>query len=138
MLEVNPRIRIPLTEFEFSFSRSSGPGGQNVNKVNSKATLRWRLMESSSLPLDVRSRFTATFGSRLTAEGELVLTSDRYRDQPRNADDCLEKLREMLLAVAEPPRPRKATKPTKVSKRRRADAKRQRGEVKRNRGRVRD
>lgn len=138
MLEIPPRIRIPLSELEFSFSRSSGPGGQNVNKVNSKATLRWAILASPSLPEDVRERFIATFGSRLTADGALVISSDRFRDQPRNMDDCLEKLRELLAAVAEPPRPRKATKPTRSSKRRRVEGKRHRSDVKRARGRVRD
>ena len=93
MLIVNSRLQIPLSEFEFTYVRSSGPGGQNVNKVNSKALLRWPVIRSASLPPDVRERFLRRFASRLTTEGELLINSQRYRDQGRNADDCLEKLR---------------------------------------------
>jgi len=100
VLTVNPQIDVPHTEFEFSFARSSGPGGQNVNKVNSKAMLRWPVRANLSLPAEVRQRFLARFGSRLTVDGDLLITSQRYRDQGRNVADCLEKLREMLLVVA--------------------------------------
>src|SRR5580700_11337552 len=103
VLTVNSRIQIPHEEFTFTFVRSSGPGGQNVNKVNSKAVLRWGVMQSRSLPAEVRHRFISRFGRRLTGEHELVLTSQRYRDQGRNVADCLEKLKEMLSAVATRP-----------------------------------
>ena len=124
MLEVNARVRIPLREFHFSFSRSSGAGGQNVNKVNTKATLRWQVEHSPSLPDDVRQRFVQRYRRRITHEGELVLTSQRFRDQGRNVADCLEKLRAMLEEVSRAPRPRKRTRPTKASKERRLQAKR--------------
>jgi ribosome-associated protein len=130
MLLVNSRIQIPLAEFEFSYARSSGPGGQNVNKVNSKATLRWPLVRSPSLPEDVRQRFLARHHRRMTVEGDLVVTSQRYRDAGRNADDCLEKLRELLLEVAQPPKRRKPTRPTRGSIRRRLDDKRRRSQKK--------
>ena len=133
MLVVSPRVRVPESEFEFSYARSSGPGGQNVNKVNSKATLRWPMTHSPSLPADVRQRFLARFGSRLTTEGELLITSQRYRDQPRNTADCLAKLQAMLAAVATPPTPRRKTKPTRASGERRMKAKRVTGEKKQNR-----
>src|SRR5690242_13852589 len=80
-LTINSRIRIPHQEFEFSFARSGGPGGQNVNKVNSKALLRWPVHNSPSLPADVRHRFLTRYRSRLTTEGEIILSSQRYRDQ---------------------------------------------------------
>src|SRR5438093_10330945 len=102
MLVVSDQLQIPLKELSFSFARSSGPGGQNVNKVNSKATLRWNARESSSLPADVRERFLARFGRRLTQLGEIIVVSQRYRDQGRNVADCLAKLRAMLSAVAVP------------------------------------
>ena len=123
MLRVSPRIQVPPTEFDFSFARSSGPGGQNVNKVNSKATLRWRPAQSASLPVDVKERFLHRHGNRLTTEGELVIHSQRYRDQGRNVTDCLEKLRSMILAVAVPPKKRRPTKPTYASEQRRREAK---------------
>src|SRR3954462_8834771 len=94
-LEVTPRLRIPLREFSWSVARSSGPGGQNVNKVNSKVILRWSPRETTSLPADVLARFLSRYGSRLTEEGELIVTSERTRDQPKNRADCLLKIAEM-------------------------------------------
>lgn len=126
MLIVNPRIRIPLEEIEFTYTRSSGPGGQNVNKVASKAQLRWPAATSPSLPADVRARFLQRYRSRLTNDGELLLTSQRFRDAHRNTDDCLEKLRAMLQAVAVAPVPRRQTRPTRGSVQRRLQDKKQR------------
>jgi ribosome-associated protein len=109
-LRINARISIPRSEVRFSFVRSAGPGGQNVNKVASKAVLRWNVAHSPSLPDDVRVRFVAANRRRINDRGELVLTSQRFRDQARNIDDCLEKLRLLILAAATPPRPRKKTR----------------------------
>ena len=129
VLEVTPQIRIPMGELSFTFARSSGPGGQNVNKVNSKATLHWPI-SSASLPDDVRARFVAAFGGQISKQGELVLQSQRYRDQERNIEDCLEKLRSMLQRVAIPPKRRKKTRPSRASKQRRLNDKKARSEVK--------
>jgi ribosome-associated protein len=123
MLVVNSRIRIPEPELHFTFVRSSGPGGQNVNKVSSKAVLRWSASRSSGLPDDVRERFLAAYRGRLTSEGELIVTSQRYRDQGRNVADALAKLREMIAAVASPPKKRKRTRPTKSAVARRIKSK---------------
>ena len=119
MLVVNSRIKVPRDEFQWSFARSSGPGGQNVNKVSSKAVLRWPVAASAALPAEVRQRFMARYRRRITREGELVLSSQRYRDQGRNIDDCLEKLTTMLVEVATVPRARRATRPTRGSTERR-------------------
>jgi ribosome-associated protein len=124
MLTINDDLRLPLSELSFSFSRSSGPGGQNVNKVNSKATLRWNARHSASLPEGVRQRLLSRYGRRLTVEGELIVVSQRYRDQGRNVADCLAKLREMIRSVATPPKPRKPSRPTHGSKVRRLTNKR--------------
>lgn len=124
---------IPLRELEIRFVRSSGAGGQNVNKVSTKAVLRWAVAGSKALAPDLRARFVERFATRITVRGDLVLTSDRYRDQGRNAADCLEKLRAMLAAVAVPPRPRKATRPSRATRERRLAEKRARGERKRSR-----
>lgn len=133
MLKITPRISIPDSELEFRFVRSSGPGGQAVNKVSSKAQMRWNFASSAALPWDVRQRFREQFQSRLTTLGELVLSSDRNRDRLQNQQDCLDKLRDMILHVAEPPKPRKKTKPSYGSKQRsHADKKRQ-GEKKKGR-----
>jgi ribosome-associated protein len=131
MLIVNARLRIPLREFRFTFARSSGPGGQNVNKLNTKATLRWAVVSTPSLPEAVRARFLAKYANRVNAEGELVLTSQRFRDAGRNVADCLEKLRGMLAEVASPPKRRRATKPTRASRQRRLGEKRRQSEKKR-------
>ncbi|HVA44929.1 MAG TPA: alternative ribosome rescue aminoacyl-tRNA hydrolase ArfB [Pirellulales bacterium] len=132
-LTVSNRIRIPLEEFEFTFARSSGPGGQNVNKVNSKALLRWPVRTSPSLPEAVRERFVGRYGNRITVDGDLLISSQRFRDQGRNVDDCLDRLREMLAAVAAPPTRRKRTKPTRASIRRRLENKRRTSQKKQGR-----
>lgn len=137
MLIVSRRIRIPLREFHFQFARSGGAGGQNVNKVNTKAVLRWAVSRSPSLPADVRDRFLARHGRRITREGELVLASQRFRDQGRNVADCLEKLRQLIEEVAAPPKRRRPTRPTKAAKERRLDEKHRRSERKKRRGRIR-
>ena len=124
MLVVNDRIRIPLRELHFDFARSSGPGGQNVNKVATKAVLRWPVARSRSLPDDVRERFMARYRRRITRDGELVLQSQRFRDRGRNIADCTEKLRHMLQEVATPPRRRRPTRPTRASVERRLTVKR--------------
>ena len=133
MLVVNQRLKIPLTELHFTFARSSGTAGQNVNKVNTKATLRWDVTNSPSLPQAVRERFLKKYRRRITTEGELVLQSQRFRDQGRNIADCLGKLREMISTVAVAPRPRKLTKPSQGSHQRRLRAKREKSEKKQSR-----
>ncbi len=124
-LFISHRIQIPLSECEFTFARSSGPGGQNVNKVNSKAVLRWSAKHSPNLPLDVKERFLGKYASRLTINGDLVLSSQKYRDQSRNIDNCFEKLTEMIASVAMPKTLRRPTKPTLTSKLKRSETKRQ-------------
>lgn len=133
MLKVNARIQIPFTEFDFSFSRSGGPGGQNVNKVSTKVTLRWDVMTSPTLPDDVRKRFTARYRRRINKEGELVMHSQRYRDQGRNVADVLEKLRGLLSEVATAPRNRKPTKPSRGANERRLQNKKKASERKQSR-----
>ncbi len=119
MLEVTEGLSIPDDEWTFTYARSGGPGGQNVNKVASKAVLRWALAASPSVPPAVKARLAAAHPAHTTTEGEFLVTSQRYRDQERNREDCLAKLAAMLRRAATPPTPRKATKPTKGAKRRR-------------------
>ena len=135
MLEISSTLTIPDDDLRFKFSRSSGPGGQNVNKVSSKATLHFSVRHSLALPPGVRQRFIQKFGSRLTNEGDVVITSQESRDQPKNIDSCLEKLRLMVLEVLHPPKKRRATKPSKGSKIRRVEAKKRRSQVKEGRKR---
>ena len=119
MLIVDDRIHVPLKELQFTFVRSQGPGGQNVNKVSTKVVLRWRLVNNRSLPEDVLERFRERYKRRITKEGDLVLTSQRFRDRGRNIADCVTKLRAMLAEVAQPVKKRRPTRPTKASKGRR-------------------
>ncbi|MDZ7618465.1 MAG: alternative ribosome rescue aminoacyl-tRNA hydrolase ArfB [Patescibacteria group bacterium] len=133
MLVVNANLSIPLREFRFQFARSSGPGGQNVNKVNTKAELRWQVAGSPSLPEAVRARLLAQQHRRINQEGELVVTSQRFRDAGRNVADCLEKVRAMIDAAATVAAPRRATKPSRASRQRRLLAKRQQAEKKQRR-----
>ena len=130
LIVITPFIKIPVAELRFSFSRSSGPGGQNVNKVNSKVTLHWDVMQSTSLPEAVRQRFTTSFRNRINADGELVLYSQRYREQERNRADCLDKLRDLVVSVAAPPKTRRRTRPSRASRERRLREKHQRSETK--------
>lgn len=123
MLVVNSRIRIPDSELEWSFVRSSGPGGQNVNKVSSKAVLRWHAAASSALPDDIRARFQQRYGNRLTTEGDLVLSSQRYRDQGRNIEDAKQKLIAILEGVTLAPKKRRPTKPSRAAVARRRESK---------------
>lgn len=130
------KITVPYHELEFSFVRSSGPGGQNVNKVNSKAVLRWKIIESASLPILMRERILTKLATRMTTEGDLILMSDRFRDQKMNKDDCIEKLAELLEWASHLPKARKATKPTRSAKRRTLEGKGRNAEKKKFRGKV--
>jgi ribosome-associated protein len=117
-------LALPLAELHFSFARSSGPGGQNVNKVESKAVLHWDVGASRTVPAAVRARFRERFAKRITEEGVLVLASQRHRERERNVADCLAKLGAMLAEVATPPKPRKATRPSRGARERRLAEKR--------------
>ncbi len=133
MPDTNAILEIPDTELEWTYVRSGGPGGQNVNKVASKAVLRWNAVATTALPDDVKARLLAQQAGRLTTEGDLLLTSQRYRDQERNRQDCLEKLRDIVTAATVVPKVRKKKKPTRASKERRLAAKKHRSAVKKQR-----
>jgi len=130
MLGISHRIAIPLSEFRWEFSRSGGPGGQNVNKVNSKVVLRWNPGASPSLPPPVRDRLLQAVSSRLTREGELLVGSQRTRDQARNLADCFSKVRALVLAALEPPKVRRPSQPTRASQVRRVESKVRRSAIK--------
>jgi len=114
---------IPETELDWSYARAGGPGGQNVNKVSSKAVLRWNMAASSALTDFVKGRVKKLFPSRVTLEGEVLIASQEHRDQERNRESCREKLAEMLKAASTIPKPRLRTKASKASKGRRLAAK---------------
>lgn len=133
-LYVNSRLTIAEKEISITTARSSGPGGQNVNKVNSKVTLRWSPTRCAGLDPAWRRRFVARQTNRINRDGELVLHSDRYRDQGRNLSDVRQKLVDLLLACQDAPAPRKATRPTRASQRRRLDQKTRQSKKKQDRG----
>lgn len=130
MIQVTDRIQLDESELRESFIRASGPGGQNVNKVSSAVQLRFDARGSRSLPNDVAIRLQRLAGSRLTNEGVIVITANRHRSQEMNRDDARARLFEMIREAANPPPPRRATKPTKASKTRRLDSKVRRGHIK--------
>ena len=129
MIEVGP-LSIPETELVERFVRSSGPGGQNVNKVATAVELRFDIAGSPSLPDDVRVRLLARRDRRVTADGVLVIAAQRFRTQDRNREDARDRLARLLEAGLHVPKPRVATKPSRASKRRRVDEKRGRGQLK--------
>ena len=136
MIEINDRIQIPSPEYYIQFARSSGPGGQNVNKVNSKAILYWNIDDCQYINGAVLQRFRQKFGNRINQEGYVVIVGERFRDQPQNIRDCKQKLKEMLLSVLHPPKKRKPTKPSRASVEKRIAGKKGRSETKKNRRKV--
>lgn len=121
---------IPAQDLSVRFVRSSGPGGQNVNKVATKVELRLELRQTEALSLGQKTRLAERYPSQVTRDGQLVLTGDEHRSQAMNLEAARKRLREMILAVRRPPRVRRATKPSRAAKQRRLDEKRHRASVK--------
>ena len=137
-LRVAPGIAIPEPEIHESASRSRGPGGQNVNKTETRVTLRWDAARTRALSPDARALLLRALGRRLTRDGELIVRSDRERSRARNRALARERLAELVRAALERPAPRIDTRPTRASKERRLRAKRGQGERKRRRAAVRE
>ena len=129
-LDVSPTLSIPEDDLVARFGRASGPGGQNVNKVASAVELRFDAASSPSLPEDLRARLLARRDRRITDEGVVVISAQRFRTQERNREDARERLAALLLAAAHVPKKRVATQPTRASKERRLGAKKERSQVK--------
>lgn len=135
MLPITDTLAIPDEELVERFVRSSGPGGQNVNKVATAVELRFDIATSSALPEPVRARLLAKRDRRVTEAGVLVLNAQRFRTQERNREDARERLAAFIASGLHAPVPRIATKPTRAAKKRRLEAKRERGSIKRERTR---
>jgi ribosome-associated protein len=130
MIRITDSISIDESELSESFVRSSGPGGQNVNKVSSAVQLRFDARRSPSLPNDVAIRLMRLAGSRATKDGVIVIIAQRHRSQDQNRQDARDRLAELIREAAVRPVPRRATKPTKASKQRRIEGKKRRSQIK--------
>ncbi len=130
MLRITDHIAIDERELEEQFVRSSGPGGQNVNKLATAVQLRFDVRHSPSLPHDVRLRLERLAGQRLTKDGVLVIIAQRHRTQERNRQDALDRLIELIQRAAVVPKRRRPTKPTAGSRKRRLESKKRRGTIK--------
>src|SRR5213075_218035 len=117
VIRVSTNIVIPDSELTITYARSGGPGGQNVNKVSSKAVLLWSLFSTTALPVDVKNRMLV--GAKTTNDGEIVISCDETRDQAQNVGIAEERLANLIRAHLPPPKPRKKTRPSKGSKERR-------------------
>jgi len=133
MIQVNENISLDENEIQEEFVRASGPGGQNVNRVATAVQLRFDIVNSASLPEDVRRRLLRVGGSRVTREGILVIDARRFRTQEQNRSDARERLIGLVRKAAEKPKPRRKTKPTAASKRKRIQEKRRRSRIKQQR-----
>ena len=132
-MEITPGLTIPENELTFSFVRSSGPGGQNVNKVATAAQLRFDVRNSPSLTMEVKERLVSLAGSRMTQDGMLVIEAKRYRTQEQNRADALLRLADLIEKATHRPKIRHATRPSLSARIKRVESKKKRGAVKKQR-----
>ena len=137
MISITRSIQIREDDLNFKFIRASGPGGQNVNKVETAVQLRFDAAGCEQLNPDVFARLRGIAGSRMTQAGEIIITAEKYRSQERNREDAVERLVEMIRAATIVPKKRRPTRPTLSSKKKRLEGKKKRGDLKKGRGNLR-
>jgi len=135
-LTISDRVTVPARDLSWSASRASGPGGQNVNKVSTRVTLRFDLRGTEALTRAQKARLRKLAGKRIDAHGALMISAQAERSQKQNLERARDGLRKLIRKALVPPKPRVATRPTRASKRRRLDDKRRRGDQKKSRGKV--
>lgn len=137
-LVINDRLTIPESELEITASRSSGPGGQHVNKTDTRIQVRWNLEGSAVLSDNQRRLLLNNLSTRVTEAGDILITSDTHRSQRRNREDALQRLAALLREALIPPKPRKKTRPSRAAREKRIQEKKQRSQVKKTRGKIQD
>lgn len=133
MIRISTGLSIDEKELAFDYVRSSGPGGQNINKVSTAVQLRFNVIQSKSLPDEVKKRFSAIFGNRVTEKGEIVIEAKRFRTQAKNREDAIQRLIVLLQKAAVKPKNRRKTKPSVSASAARVNSKKRRGDIKRTR-----
>lgn len=123
-------VQIPFGEMEFTYARSRGPGGQNVNRTNSAAILRWNLWSSQVFSQEIKERLAQKLQGKLTMDGDLIVRSEVHRDQDQNRSECIQKLHEIIRRALFVPKKRVATKPSRSAKRKRLEGKKKDAETK--------
>ena len=130
MIYISPEISIDERELEFNFIRSSGPGGQNINKVSTAVQLRFNIIQSHSLPEDVKKRLSDLAGTRLSENGDIIIEAKRFRTQTKNREDAIQRLTSLIRQAAQKPKVRKKTKPSVSASAARVFDKKKRGTIK--------
>lgn len=137
-LVINDQLTLPEQELEITASRSSGPGGQHVNKTDTRIQVRWNVPESAVLTDNQRRLLTRNLSTRLTEAGDLLVVCDTHRSQRRNRDEARQRLAALVREALIPPKPRKKTRPSRASRERRLQDKKQRSVVKKGRGKIQE
>lgn len=133
MIRIKPGVTLDENELEFEYMRSPGPGGQNVNKVSTAVRLRFDAASSRSISQPVKKRLEVLAGNRMTRDGALLIEASGFRSRRRNRQDAIDRLTELLKKASSKPKPRRKTKPTLESQKKRLEIKKQRGMIKRQR-----
>lgn len=137
-IRINDHLEIPAADLSYEYARSGGPGGQHANTADTAVRLRFDLQGTRAIAAGVKARLRQARPGAITADGELLVTSERHRSRTMNIEDARNKLAELVREHLKPPKRRRPTRPTRASKKRRLEGKKKRGDVKSKRGRIKD